>query len=215
MAILYILLGIVALILLVNVVWHFASRRYALPCPTWLGWMVELENPFLKAHSAKEIIRALELRPGMTVLDFGCGPGRLSVPAGREVGPQGGVTAVDIQPGMLARAQERAKTAGVSNIRFVQAAAGEGKLGRGHFDRAMLVTVLGEIPDRAAALREIHAALKADGFLSVTEVIADPHFQSAGAVRRLAAAAGFREKGFSGNRFAYTINLEKGTPDRC
>jgi ubiquinone/menaquinone biosynthesis C-methylase UbiE len=209
MILVYLCLGLIGLMVLVFLIWHFASRRVSLPCPTWLGWMVELENPFLKAHRSQEIIRNLDLRPGMTVLDFGCGPGRLSVPAARAVGPQGEVTAVDIQPGMLRRAQERARAANVTNIRFVQAAAGEGKLERGRYDRALLVTVLGEIPDQIRALQEIFDALKKDGVLSVTEVIADPHFQSAGAVRRAAGAAGFKEKGFSGNRFAYSINLEK------
>jgi len=41
----------------------------------------------------------------------------------------------------------------------------------------VLVTVLGEVPDREAALREIFDALKPGGILSVTEIIFDPHFQ--------------------------------------
>lgn len=110
---------------------------------------------------------------------------------------------------MLRRAEERAQAAGVTNVRFVRTGAGEGKLGRGRYDRALLVTVLGEIPAQTEAPKEIFDALKPGGILSVTEVIADPHFQGAGAVRRVAGAAGFKEKGFSGNRIAYTINFEK------
>jgi ubiquinone/menaquinone biosynthesis C-methylase UbiE len=79
---------------------------------------------------------------------------------------------------MLRRAQEKARAAKVTNIRFLEAAVGEGKLPRDRFDRALLVTVLGEIPDRERALREIFDALKPGGRLSVTEVIFDPHFQS-------------------------------------
>jgi ubiquinone/menaquinone biosynthesis C-methylase UbiE len=52
------------------------------------------------------------------------------------------------------------------------------------------VTVLGEIPDRLAALAEIGRALKPGGVLSVTEVLPDPHYQRPGTVRRLAAEAG-------------------------
>jgi 2-polyprenyl-3-methyl-5-hydroxy-6-metoxy-1,4-benzoquinol methylase len=189
--------------------WRIASRRASLPCPVWLGWMVEMENPFFKVHHTREIIGHLQLQPGMQVLDLGCGPGRLAVPAAREVGPEGRVTAMDIQSGMLQRAQERARAAGADNIRFLEAGAGEGKIERGRYDRALLVTVLGEIPDREAALRELFGALKPGGILSITEVIADPHFQGAGAVRRQAESAGFAEKDFFGNRFAYTLNLEK------
>ena len=71
------------------------------------------------------------------------------------------------------------------------------------------MTVLGEIPDREAALREILAALKPGGMLSVTEIIFDPHFQSRATITQLARSAGFREKAFYGNRIAYTLNLEK------
>jgi len=73
----------------------------------------------------------------------------------------------------------------------------------------VLVTVLGEIPDREAALREIFDALKPGGMLSVTEIIFDPHFQPRPTVARLARSVGFREQAFHGNRVAFTLNLEK------
>ena len=47
------------------------------------------------------------------------------------------------------------------------------------------------------------------GILSVTEIIFDPHFQSKGTVLRLARAVGFQEKNIFGNRFAFTMQLEK------
>ena len=204
-----IFLGSVALIVLITVVWRFASRRRSLPCPVWLRWLVELDNPFAKTNRAAFIVEHLELQPGMAVLDAGCGPGRLAIPVARQVGRQGNVVAVDIQPGMLQRARQKAQQANLANIQFVQAGLGEGKLGRDQFDRALLVTVLGEIPDREAALREIFDALKPDGILSVTEIIFDPHFQGRNTVIQLATAAGFREKEFFGNRIAYTLHLEK------
>lgn len=204
-----IILGLVGLFILVSVVWRFASRRHALPCPVWLGWLVELDNPFTQTNRAEVIVRHLDLRPGMTVLDVGCGPGRLTIPLARQVGQHGEVVAMDIQPGMLRRAQEKARAAHLTNIRFVQAGVGDGKLEHDRYDRALLVTVLGEIPNRDAALKEIFAALKPGGILSVTEIIFDPHCQSHGTVRRLASAVGFRENRFFGNRIAFTLHLEK------
>ena len=175
----------------------------------WLRWLVELDNPFTKTNRAAVIVEHLDLAPGMAVLDMGCGPGRLTVPIARQVGREGRVVALDMQPGMLDRARERAEAAGLSNIEFVLAAAGDGRLGDERFDRALLVTVLGEIPDREAALREIFAALKPGGILSVTELIFDPHYQSRRTVTQLAGAAGFREHAFFGNRIAFTLNLQK------
>lgn len=205
----YVGFGLVGLFVLVGVVWRLASRRHSLPCPVWLRWLVELDNPFTKTNRAAVIVRHLALQPGMTVLDVGCGPGRLTIPVARQVGRQGHVVAIGIQPGMLHRAEEKARAANLTNIRFVQAGVGAGKLPREQFDRALLVTVLGEIPEREAALKEIFDALKPGGLLSVTEIIFDPHFQSRGTVRRLASAVGFREKSFYGNRIAFTLNLEK------
>jgi len=170
---------------------------------------VELDNPFTKTNRAAVIVQHLDLKPGMAVLDVGCGPGRVTIPIAEQVGQQGEVVAMDIQAGMLHRAEEKARAANLTNIRFLQAAAGEGKLGRNHFDRSLLVTVLGEIPDREAALREIFDALKPGGILSVTEIIFDPHFQTRNTVARLARAVGFREKALHGSRVAFTLNLEK------
>jgi len=206
---LYLCLGLIGIILLGMFAWRFGSRWYTLPCPVWLRWLVELDNPFTKTNRSEVIVRHLDLQPGMAVLDIGCGPGRVTLPVARQVGPHGKVVAMDLQPGMLRRAQERAQAENLGNIRFVQTGVGDGKLDVGLADRALLVTVLGEIPDREAALREIFEALKPGGVLSVTETIFDPHYQRRETVIRLAGAAGFREKAFFGSRVAYTLNLEK------
>ena len=199
----------VVLFVLVSLVWRLVSNRQSLPCPSWLGWMVEMDNPFTETNRASVIIGLLDLQPGMKVLDAGCGPGRLSIPAAQAIGPQGELTALDLQPGMLARVQEKARAASLGNIRFVQAGLGEGTLEQDYYDRAMLVTVLGEIPEQETALKEIFAALKPGGILSVTEVIFDPHFQGRKLVRRVAGKAGFREIGFFGKQLAYTMHFEK------
>ena len=201
--------SIVILIVVLTLVWRFISNRRSLPCPSWLSWMVEMDNPFTKTNRASVIIDLLGLQPGMKVLDAGCGPGRLAIPAAKAIGSQGELTALDIQAIMLARVQEKAHTARLSNIRLMQVELGKGKLENCYYDRAMLVTVLGEIPEQEAALQEIYQALKQGGILSVTEIIFDPHFQSRESVQRAAGRVGFREAGFFGKRLAYTMHFEK------
>ena len=204
-----VLLVALAATVVVGLAWRLASRRKSLPCPVWLRWLVELDNPFTKTNRAAFIVESIALSPGMAVLDAGCGPGRVTVPLARGVGAAGRVVAVDIQPGMLARARTKAELAGLANIEFVAAGLGEGKLPLRHFDRAVMVTVLGEIPDPAAAVAELFGALKPGALLAVVEVIFDPHFQPRSTVTRLALAAGFRELGFLGHRWAYVAHFEK------
>ncbi|MGC9398332.1 MAG: class I SAM-dependent methyltransferase [Anaerolineae bacterium] len=205
----YVVLGLIALAVLINLIWRVLSNRQALPCPSWLGWMVELDNPFTRVNRARFIVDHLELEPGMRVLDAGCGPGRVTLPLAEAVGPQGEVVALDVQDEMLARARAKAEAAGLTNIRYLQAELGQGDLQVDTFDRIVLVSVLGEIPHQAAALRELYAALKPGGILSITEVIFDPHFQGRESVRRLLETVGFREKAFLGKRLAYTMHVEK------
>ena len=198
MTALYIILGLIAIIVIASLIW----RRDTLPCPSWLAWMVEMDNPFTEVNRARVITGLLGLAPGMRVLDAGCGPGRLTLPLAETVGPQGEVTALDIQTEMLARVRGKVETAGLQNVKFIYAGLGEGKLPKSYFDRAVLVTVFGEIPDQVSALKEIYDALKPGGILSVTEVIFDPHFHRRETALKVAQAAGFKEKNFFGKKLA-------------
>ena len=204
-----VILGLIVLALVAWILWRLSSRRYSLPCPPWLGFLVEMDNPFAKTAQAATILQHLDLHQGMAVLDVGCGPGRLSIPAAKLVGSKGKIVAMDLQEGMLHRCQEKARAENLTNIEFFHAGIGENKLPLNTFDRALLVTVLGEIPHREAALQEIFETLKPGGILSITETIFDPHFQRYSTVLQLAHQAGFREKSRFGGRLTFTLNLKK------
>ena len=200
---------LIALFIAISLLWRLFSQRQALPCPSWLGWMVELDNPFARTHQADFIVRQMQLAPGMTGLDAGCGPGRLSVPLAKAVGLTGSVIAADLQTGMLARVNAKAQHAGIDNIDTRIVALGQGALETNHYDRVVMAAVLGEIPDARAALTELFGCLKPGGLLAIAELIFDPHFQRCGKVRALAEAAGFREHAHFGNAVAYLILLER------
>ena len=69
-----IIFAIIGFFIVLLIAWRLCSHRYRLPCPTWLGWLVELDNPFSKIYRAETIVKHLDLTPGMVVLDVGCGP---------------------------------------------------------------------------------------------------------------------------------------------
>lgn len=201
-------LAVLGLLLLITVaLWR--SRRNSRPCPWWLRCL--LENPYMKAVAGPPaIIERLQLKPGMHVLDVGCGPGRLTIPFARHVGPKGRVTAFDIQEEMLQILRARLARAHLDNVEIVRGRAGEGDMKWANvFDRAVLVTVLGEIPNKAKALREIFCALKPGGILSVTEVLPDPDYRSRDTVARLTADAGFEFESRHGHALAFTLNVRK------
>jgi ubiquinone/menaquinone biosynthesis C-methylase UbiE len=191
------------------IVWRLASNRQSVPCPAWLSWLVELDNPLFRNNRASATIAGLQLQPGTSVLDVGCGPGRLVIPLARRIGPSGTVVVFDLQPEMLARAEAKANAAGLSNLVFRHGEICSAALDPGTFDRATLATVLDEIPDHRGALAKIFAVLKPGGVLAVTEVIADPHFQLRTHVLRSAQSVGFREARRTGNPISYTLYLEK------
>ncbi len=190
------------------IAWRKASRRFRLPCPAWLSWLVELDNPLARENRAERIIEHLSTVPGMAILDAGCGPGRLAIPLSVATGTCGEAVAMDVQEAMTAIVGRKALERGLQNIRLLSSPLRLGALKEEHFDRAVLVTVLGEIPDRESAMAELYRALKLGGLLSVTETVFEPHYQNLATVIRLAEAVGFRLRATFGNRLAYTVHFE-------
>ncbi len=205
---LWIILALLAAVAAVSLAWRWASRRRMLPCPTWLAWSLEGGLADWMAGTQRTLER-LELRPGIRILEIGPGPGRLLVPAAKRILPGGEAVGLDVQPGMLARLEARAKREGVTNLRTVLGDAAQPHVPPESFDLVYLCTVLGEIPDRAAALRQCYAALRSGGVLSITEILPDPHYQSRGTVRRLCEAAGFRLLAVHGTWRMFTANFQR------
>jgi ubiquinone/menaquinone biosynthesis C-methylase UbiE len=187
------------------------QRRRPIMHPPRLTFL--FENPLVNAFVGPErLIARLNLAPGMRVLDAGCGPGRLTIPLAKAVGLAGEVVALDGQREMLAKLDGRLEKEGIGNVRPVRAVLGEEAIGERGFDRILLAMVFGETRDRASAVRELYAALKPGGVLSVTEIFGDPDHRRPATVRREVEAAGFRLVRSFGGFPAFTLNFEK--PER-
>lgn len=129
------------------------------------------------------------------------------VPAARRVLPGGEVVGIDIQPGMIERLKVRATQAGAPNLTAILGDATQRHVPPESFDVVYLCTVLGEIPDREAVLRQCYTALKPGGLLSITEIFPDPHYQPRATVRRAAEAVGFRLREMHGPWYFFTASF--------
>lgn len=84
----------------------------------------------------EQAIAALDLHPGDTVLDVGCGTGLSFAPLKRRIGPQGRIVGIDPSPEMLAKARERIAHEGLAGIELLEAGAAQAPL-HGRADAAL------------------------------------------------------------------------------
>lgn len=141
------------------------------------------------------------LAPGQRVLEIGPGGGYVSEEAVRRLGPGGHLVCLDLQIEMLRQVRARL---GADPPACVQASGSVLPFRDGAFDHVFLVTVLGEIPDQAGALRECHRVLRPQGSLAVTESLPDPDYVRTPVLRRRATAAGFAPGPRLGSWLNYT-----------
>ena len=183
-----------------------ARLGHSSPCPAALARLVD--NP-VRQRYMRPVPDRVGIQPGECVLELGPGPGFFTVEAARRAGPAGRLIAVDIQPKMIARLDQRLQQAGVTNVETHVASAYELPVDDASLDRAFLVTVLPEIPDSRRALAELHRALKPGGVLSITEEFLDPDYPLASETIRRVEAAGFHLAERFGNFWLYTLNFER------
>lgn len=111
-----------------------------------------------------------ELRAGETVVDAGSGAGADSLIAARLVGPTGRVIGVDMTPEMIAKARRNAEEAGLTNAEFRQGYLENLPVPDEWADVVISNGVLNLVPDKDAALREMHRVLKPGGRLQVADI---------------------------------------------
>ncbi len=123
----------------------------------------------------KAAIDALDLRPGESVLEIGCGPGMGLRRALRRVGRGGFVAGVDRSPSaahFTAHAVHRAFFRGQAVA--MRAEAADLPFRAALFDKAFAVNSFQFWPDPARALREIERVLAPGGRLVITQRASNP-----------------------------------------
>jgi len=175
-------------------------RRHPSACPYGQRFFVEAPHPFI---TRTRLAEALEPGPGERMLEAGPGTGYYTLGVAETLGPGGRLDVFDIQQEMLDHTMRAAARRGLANLHPARGDATSLPYRDASFDAAYLVTVLGEIPDQRAALRELRRVLAPTGRLVVGEVLLDPHVVTFAALRERATAAGLRYERRSGGRLGY------------
>jgi len=112
-----------------------------------------------------------EIQPGERVVDCGSGAGADALIAARIVGPTGRVIGIDMTPEMLAKARASASQAGLTNVEFREGILEALPVETGWADIVISNGVLNLVPDKAAALAEIHRVLRPGGRLQAADIV--------------------------------------------
>jgi len=104
-------------------------------------------------------------KPGMAVLDCGCGPGTITLDLARRVAP-GMVAGIDLSDAQFGESRATAEREGLA-VRFESAQVTELPFADGRFDAVFSHALFEHLPDPGAALAEIVRVLKPGGFVAL------------------------------------------------
>jgi ubiquinone/menaquinone biosynthesis C-methylase UbiE len=180
-------------------------RTHPSACPYSQRFWVEAPHPFITRPRLREI---LEPRPGERLLEVGPGTGYYALPVAEWLSPGGTLDVVDVQQEMLDHTMRRAAEQGIGNISPVRADARALPFEDDSFDGAYLVTVLGEIPDQGAALRELRRVVRPGGRIVVGELFGDPHMVTHSALAQAAGDADLSVQRTLGGRLWHYTRLQ-------
>ena len=114
------------------------------------------------------ILQEVPLCEGMSVLDFGCGPGGYILPLSRLVGAAGTIYALDAIRLAIRRVERLARRNGLTNVRGILS-HGPIPLVTGSLDAVLMYDVFHMLRDPQAVLYEMHRLLKPAGFVSFSD----------------------------------------------
>jgi ubiquinone/menaquinone biosynthesis C-methylase UbiE len=137
--------------------------------------------------SPEGILKETEIRPGLFILDFGCGPGSHSISAAQLVETSGKVYALDIHPLAVQSVLHRASKLSLTNVETICSDCATG-LPDKSIDIVLLYDAFHLINNPYVILEELYRILKLDGILSFS----DHHMKDAQIRSRIAENGLFR-----------------------
>ena len=155
------------------------------------------------------------VRPGMDVLDVGCGIGSIALDLAPTLAP-GRIVGIDADLGQIETARRAAAERGIGNAEFQTSSVYELPFEAETFDVVYANAVLMYVKDQVQALREMRRVLRKDGLAAVTDddlgtVVMSPERPELELAPRLFELAVAREGGNARySRRLRTLMLEAG-----
>jgi ubiquinone/menaquinone biosynthesis C-methylase UbiE len=138
--------------------------------PDYAQWQATFETEgreiFEQRHA---IVKALAIKPGMVIADVGAGTGVLSLLFAQKVGAGGTVIAQDISPAFLRGIEERAKQAGLTQLRTLLGGEQDARLPANSVDLVFTSDTYHHFEYPQAMLTSLRAALKPGGRLIIID----------------------------------------------
>jgi 2-polyprenyl-3-methyl-5-hydroxy-6-metoxy-1,4-benzoquinol methylase len=176
-------------------------------CPVGRAGMLETRIRRLVFPPGR-IIRPY-IQPGMTVLDFGCGPGVFTLDMAVQVGASGRVIAADVQKEMLRKVE--AKLQGLTLAKRVVLHPCEPfQIGiKEQVDFGLAFWVVHEVPDQTMLFHELYAILKPGAKMLIVEPPLHVGEADFGAMMREAVAAGLVPVETPRIAFCHSVVMQK------
>lgn len=138
-------------------------------CPHKMAWM--LDNWLRRLVQRPGKIVGEYIKEGDLIIDFGCGPGFLTLPMAHLAGESGKVIAVDVQPEMLAHVAQKTKAKNLQN-RISTHQCGKDSIGLSIEEKADFMVALymvHETPSAESFFKEVFTLLKPGGTFLIVE----------------------------------------------
>ena len=130
---------------------------------------IDLRIDRQREEDCRLLLEALQIQPGQTICDLGCGNGFYTLELARRVGPEGTVYAVDIQPQMLRLLVTRARQEKLFNIQPILGTFIDPRLPEGDVDLVFCVDVYHEFSHPEMMLKRIRESLSDSGQIVLAE----------------------------------------------
>lgn len=119
-------------------------------------------------RAGKRTVAGLQLLPGASVLDVGCGSGASAIPAAEAVGASGQVIGVDLAQNLLNLAEQKARRSQLANVLFYAADMTNLPYPDERFDAVVSVFSIFFVVDMETQVAKLWRLVKPNGKLAIT-----------------------------------------------